>query len=105
MLLLSKANKNLGKQPNTVDNNNDKGDDNDNDDVNVSMDIEASADNVEEMKDLTVVYFEINDAIGKCLTSVNQAWMSSDVVWDYLTHLCVVNGLKPLQLRTWAWTQ
>lgn len=106
---LSKTKKSLGKTPNAV-NDKDDGDeeeeeeDND-DDVDVSMEIDASADDVAAIEDLTLTNFESGDAIGKCLAFVNQARMSSDVVCNYLSHLCVVNGLKPLELRTWVQTR
>ena len=47
-------------------------------DIDVSMDIEASADDVEAMADTMVIDFELGDTVGKLLAFVNQVQVSSE---------------------------
>jgi hypothetical protein len=48
--------------------------------IDTSMDIEASADDVEAMKATTVVDFNPGDTLGKLLAFINQVRMSSEGV-------------------------
>jgi hypothetical protein len=77
-------------------------DEGDSDDIDVSLEIEASADDVEAMLLTTIVDFEPGDVLGKLLSFVNQVRMSSEGVRDYLEHSCVVHKITPLQLRLWV---
>ena len=77
----------------------------DNADIDVSMDIDASADDLEIMQSTTIVDFDIGDAIGKLLAFVNQVRMSSEGVREYLVHACSVHGTKPIELRLWVCTR
>ena len=74
----------------------------DDDDVDVSLEIEAAADDVEAMASTTLVSFDPGDVFGKLLAFINQVRMSSEGVWDYLKHACIVHQLKPMQLRLWV---
>ena len=84
----------------------DDDDDNDDDnDIDVSLEIEASANDVEAMLSTTVVDFKPGDVLEKLLAFVNQVWMSSELVQDYLEHSCVVHKIMPLQLHLWVWVR
>ena len=67
-------------------------------DVNVSMDLEASADDVEAMAATTIVDFDPGDTLGKILALVNQICISSDGVREFLAHACNMCEVKPIEL-------
>jgi hypothetical protein len=71
-------------------------------DVDVSMDIEASADDVEAMADTLLVEFELGDTLGKLLAFVNQVRMSSEGVREYLAECCRLQGIKPIEILLWV---
>jgi hypothetical protein len=71
-------------------------------DIDVSMDIEASADDVEAMAATTVVEYEPGDTLGKILALVNQVRMSSEGVREYLAHSCAIHSIKPIELLLWV---
>ncbi len=77
----------------------------DEDDIDVSLEIEASADDVEAMASTTVTDFNPGDVLGKLLALVNQVHMSSEGIRAYIHHLCVVHQLNPIQLRLWVRTR
>ena len=81
-----------------------KDDDNetDNTDINVSMDVDASADNVEAMAETLAIDFEPGDTVGKLLAFVNQVWMSSEDFCKYLAHSCHMQNIKPIELHLWV---
>jgi hypothetical protein len=74
-------------------------------DVDVSMDIEASADDVEAMADTMVVDFELGDTLGKLLAFVNQVWVSSEGIREYLGECCRLQGMKPIEILLWFHSQ
>jgi len=71
-------------------------------DIDVSMDLEASADDLEAMAATTVVDFDPGDTLGKILALVNQIRMSSDGVREYLAHACAMSNLKAIELLLWV---
>ena len=81
-----------------------KDDDNktDDTDINVSMDVDASADDAEAMAETLAINFEPGDTVGKLLTFVNQVWMSSEDVREYLAHSCRMQNIKPIELCLWV---
>ena len=68
-------------------------------DIDVSLEIDASADDAEAMMDATVTSFDPGNTLGKLLAFVNQVWMSSEGVREYLARACVLQDIKPLELR------
>ena len=89
------------KDPNEVDDNNAEGDltGDDDPDVNVSMDIDASADNAEAMMGTMIIDFDAGDMLGKLLAFINQVCMLSEGVCQYLTEMCVMHHIKPIELH------
>ena len=79
-----------------------KDDEEDEADIDISMDIDASADDVEAMAGTLVVNFEPGDTVGKLLAFVNQVWVSSEDVHKYLAHSCRMHNIKPIELRLWV---
>ncbi len=75
---------------------------NDEADVDVSMDLEASADDVEAMAETTIVDFDPGDTLGKILALVNQIRMSSDGVREFLAHACTMCEVTPIELLLWV---
>lgn len=71
-------------------------------DIDVSMDIEASADDVEAMAETLIVDFDLGDTIGKILAFVNQVRVSSEGVREYLAECCRLKGIKPIELLLWV---
>ena len=71
-------------------------------DVDVSMDLEASADDAEAMAKTMVTEFELGDTIGKLLALINQVWVSSEGVREYLAHCCRLQNIKPIELLLWV---
>ena len=71
-------------------------------DIDVSMDIDASADDPDAMGETLIIDFEPGDTLGKLLAFVNQVQMSSEGVREYLTHFCIMHGIKPIELRLWV---
>jgi hypothetical protein len=71
-------------------------------DIDVSMDIEASADDVEAMAGTMVVDFELGDTVGKLLAFVNQVRVSSEGIREYLAHCCRLQDVKPIELLLWV---
>jgi hypothetical protein len=71
-------------------------------DLATSMDVEASASDVEAMAETLVVDFEPGDTLGKLLAFVNQVRMSSEDVRSYIAHSCCVHNIKPIELRLWV---
>jgi hypothetical protein len=91
---------------NEVDDNDAEGDlmGDDDLDVNVSMDIDASADDTEAMMGIMIVNFDTGDTLGKLLAFINQVYMSSEGVHQYLTEMCVMHHIKPIELCLWVHT-
>jgi hypothetical protein len=91
---------------NEVDDNDAEGDlmGDDNPDVDVSMDIDASANNTEAMMGTTIVDFNTGDTLGKLLAFINQVCMSSEGVRQYLTEMCIMHHIKPIELYLWVCT-
>ena len=89
------------KDPNEVDDNNTEGDltGDDDPDVNVSMDIDASADDAEAMMGTMIIDFDAGDTLGKLLAFINQVCMLSEGVCQYLTEMCVMHHIKPIELH------
>ena len=81
------------------------GNEDDGGDIDVSLEIDASADDAEAMTDATVTSFDPGDTLGKLLAFVNQVRMSSEGVREYLTWACVLQDIKPLELRLWVCTR
>ena len=71
-------------------------------DIDTSMDIDASADDVEAMAETLEVNFEPGDTVGKLLAFVNQVRMSSEDVREYLAHSCRMHNIKAIELRLWV---
>jgi len=71
-------------------------------DIDVLMDIEASADDMEAMAGTMVVDFELGDTVGKLLAFVNQVWVSSEGIREYLAHCCRLQDVKPIELLLWV---
>ena len=71
-------------------------------DVDISMDIDASADDTEAMGETLIVNFEPSDTLGKLLAFVNQVWMSSEDVREYLAHSCCINNVTSIELHLWV---
>jgi len=71
-------------------------------DIDVSMDLEASADDLEAMAATTIVDFDPGNMLGKILALVNQIQMSSDGVREYLAHACAMSNLKAIELLLWV---
>ena len=82
--------------------NDEETDDTDDTDLDVSMDVDASADDVEAMAETLAVDFEPGDTVGKLLAFVNQVQMSSEDVREYLAHSCRMQNIKPIELRLWV---
>ncbi len=74
----------------------------DNADIDISMELEASADDLEAMAATTIVDFDPGDTLGKILALVNQIRMSSDGVHEYLAHACVMCNVKAIELLLWV---
>ena len=74
-------------------------------DIDVSLEIDASADDAEAMMDATVMSFDPGNTLGKLLAFVNQVRMSSKGVREYLARACVLQDIKPLELRLWVRTR
>jgi hypothetical protein len=89
-----------------VDDNDAEGDltGDDDPDINVSMDIDASADNAEAMMDTMIINFDAGDMLGKLLAFINQVHMLSEGVRQYLTEMCVMHHIKPIELCLWVYT-
>ena len=79
--------------------------DDDEADINVSMDIDASTDDTDAMIGTTITSYDPGDMLGKLLALDNQVQMSSEGVHEYLTHACVLQNIKPIELRLWVRTQ
>jgi hypothetical protein len=73
-------------------------------DVDVSMDINVSANNAKAMIGTTVINFDIGDTLRKLLAFINQVCMSSEEVCEYLTEMCIMHHLKPIELHLWVHT-
>jgi len=71
-------------------------------DVDISMDIEASADDVDAMADTMVVDFELGNTFGKLLAFVNQVRVSSEGICEYLAECCCLQGIKLIEILLWA---
>jgi len=71
-------------------------------DVDVSMEIEASADDVEAMADTMDIDFELGDTVGKLLGFVNQVRISSEGIREYLAHCCRLQDVKPIEILLWV---
>jgi hypothetical protein len=74
----------------------------DDNDIDRSMDVDASADDVEAMAETLTVDFEPGDTVGKLLAFVNQVRVSSEDVREYLAHSCRMHNIKPIELRLWV---
>lgn len=70
--------------------------------VDISMNIEASADDADEMAETMNIEFELGDTIGKLLAFVNQVRVLSEGVREYLAHCCRHQGVKPIELLLWV---
>ena len=81
------------------------GNEDDGGDIDVSLEIDATADDAEAMLDATVTSFDPGDTLGKLLAFVNQVRMSSEGVREYLARACVLQDIKPLELRLWVRTR
>ena len=79
--------------------------DNDEDDVDTSLDVEASSDDVNAMKQTTIVDFDTGDVIGKLLAFINQVRMSSEDVREYLKSCCKMHSVPELVLCLWIRTR
>ena len=69
------------------------------------MDIDASADDTDAMIGTTVTSYDPGDTLGKLLAFVNQVRMSSEGVREYLARACVLQSIKPIELRLWVRTR
>jgi hypothetical protein len=74
-------------------------------DIDVSLDIDASADDSDAMMGTTVTSYDPGDTLGKLLAFVNQVRMSSEGVREYLARACVLQDIKPIELRLWVRTR
>lgn len=74
-------------------------------DIDVSMDIDASADDTDAMMGTSVTSYDPGDTLGKLLAFVNQVRMSSEGVREYLARACVLQNIKPIELRLWVRTR
>ena len=81
------------------------GNEDDRGDIDVSLEIDATAIDTEAMLDATVTSFDPGDTLGKLLAFVNQVRMSSEGVREYLARACVLQDIKPLELRLWVRTR
>ena len=81
------------------------GNEDDGGNIDVSLEIDATADDAEAMLDATVTSFDPGDTLGKLLAFVNQVRMSSEGVREYLARACVLQDIKPLELRLWVRTR
>ena len=68
-------------------------------DINTSIDIDASADDAEAMEATMVVNFDPGDTLGKIMALVNQLRVSSEIVHEYLAHVCQLQNIKVLEIR------
>ena len=81
----------------------DNGEDNgdklvDDTDLNISTDVDASAEDASAMAETLIVDFEPSNTVGKLLAFVNQVWMSSEGVREYLAHSCRMHNIKSIEL-------
>ena len=97
-----KTGKSADEDNDAEDNAEDNDGDEENDDIGISMDVDASADDVEAMAETLIVDFEPGDTLGKLLAFVNQLRMSSEDVREYLAHSCNIHNIKPIELRLWV---
>jgi hypothetical protein len=74
-------------------------------DIDVSMDVDASADDTDAIVGTTVTSYDPGDTLGKLLAFVNQVRMSSEGVREYLARACVLQSIKPIELRLWVRTR
>ena len=74
-------------------------------DVDISMGVEAEADDVEAMAAISVVDYDPGDTLGKLMAFVNQLRMSSELTREYLTRMCIMQNVKPIELLLWIRTR
>lgn len=81
------------------------GDDEDELDVDTSMEVEASADDVEALREASLTDFEPGDVVGKLMAFVSQLRSCGEDTRDYLKKLADAQGLPQWEIILWIRTR
>jgi hypothetical protein len=74
-------------------------------DVDTNMDIEASAEDNEAMRDALLTTFDAGDVIGKLMAFIAQLRCSNEGTGEYLAQICTSLGCVSLEIKLWVRTR
>ncbi len=74
-------------------------------DVDMNMDIEASAEDTEAMREALLTTFDTGDVIGKLMAFIAQLRCSNEGTRDYLAQICASLGCASLEIKLWVRTR
>jgi hypothetical protein len=79
-------------------------DEEDNLDVDMNMEVEASRDDEDAMREASMTDFDAGDVIGKLMAFIAQLRSCSEGVQTYLMEISVSNGCVPWHIKLWIQT-
>ena len=74
-------------------------------DVETNMEVEASGDNEEVLREASITDFDAGDVVGKLMAFIAQLRSCSEGTQNYLTELAVSNGCVPWHIKLWVRTR
>ena len=73
-------------------------------DVETNMEVEASGDDEEVLREASITDFDAGDVVGKLMAFIAQLCSRSEGTQNYLTEFTVSNGCVPWHIKLWVRT-
>ena len=74
-------------------------------DVDSSMEVEASKDDPDAIRELSITDFDAGDVVGKLMAFVSQLRLCGEDTRDYLKRLALSNGAPDWEIKLWVRTR
>ena len=74
-------------------------------DVDTSMEVEASEDDLDAVREASVTDFDAGDVVGKLMALISQLRLCGEDTRDYLKYLSLSNGSPDWEIKLWVRTR